>query len=217
MIKSKLTFIFVAAIILAAVIFIVAYISKYEQPKFVPIANDLRQTAGDIQEPKPVISGWKVYESKAYGFRIDYPSEWAAKESVKDSVVSFVNPEILKFFEEEIKGKSGIYSDSPDDYFVYNSDISVFRYPSSKLEERHGVKTIEEITENSSGTVSEVGKTKVGDMEATDFIWRGEGEVYVMIFGDNGYFYEIVLNRVSDRKAVPDDIKKILSTFRFVK
>ncbi len=209
--KSNLVFI-IAIIVLIIIGLSLVYVLKNNKSKPIPITNN-KQT----NEIKPIISGWKVYESKEYGFRIDYPSEWEIKENTKNpiKIMSIVSPETLKYTKENMERLKNFYSSNLDEYFVYNSDISIFRY--SSLEDRYGVKTIKDLTKVDDGTITKIGETQVDGIEATEFMHKGEGEEYVVISKNGEYFYEIVLNKVSNKENISDTIKKIISSFQFVK
>lgn len=190
--------------------------------------NNNQQNNNDSRELKPIISGWKVYENKEYGFRIDYPGEWKARENEKNfnsnmNVVNLISPDLLNPNDPQIleSDKEEVYErirnfdlPSMDNYLTYNSDISIRRY--SSLVDMHGANSIKELIENNN-EISDVGKIKISDIEAIDFIWRGEGEEYVIIFKNNGYFYEIALNRTSSKESISGTLQQILSTFRLIK
>lgn len=229
--KSKsLVLIILLFIIISAVLIIIFVLSNNKSKPTVNNTNNSQQISNNSQELKPIIPGWNVYENKEYGFRIDYPSDWKARGNAKDyyypsNVVNLISPDLLNpddpliadYDKEEIYYKINNFNDpSLDNFFMNNSDISIFYYSKSKLIDVHGVKTIKELIETKDGTVDRVGKIQISGIEATEFIWRGEGESYVIIFENNGYFYEIVLNRVAS-KDISDIEKQILSTFQLIK
>jgi hypothetical protein len=221
--KTKLI-IGLVLIIIVDLILVYTLRSKPNAVNFKPIISAIStpQPSTTPQGLQASIQGWKVYQNKEYGFRINYPSEWRARETaeysfLKLNVVNLISPDTLNSDKEEVNNRiKNFESPSLDNYFTYNSDISIFHYPSSKLKDRHGVKTIKELTEINDSTVVKVGKTQIGGIDATDFLWQGEGISYVIIFENNGYFYEIVLNKMGS-KDIPDNIKQILSTFQLMK
>jgi len=88
-------------IVLLLIILLGAFylLGNYNKPK--PTTNNNQQNNNSSQELKPIISGWKVYENKEYGFRIDYPSEWKA-EDVKAGdfpvyAVDFISPKFKEY------------------------------------------------------------------------------------------------------------------------
>lgn len=208
-----LTLIILLLIILSGAFYI---LSNYNKPKpAINNTNNNQQINNNSQELKPIIPGWKVYESKEYGLRVDYPKEWTAKETGEYTAISLVSPETLKDFEENFEQIKDFYAGNFNEYFAYNSDVSIYHY--SLLEDRYGVTTIEELTKINDDTIGEIGKIKINGVDATEFVWRGEGENYVIIFESNGYFYEIVLNRISSKEDISDTVKQILSTFQLIK
>ncbi|MBU4099698.1 hypothetical protein KJ980_08720, partial [Patescibacteria group bacterium] len=231
--KSKsLVLIILLFIIMLTVLIIIFVLSSYKSKPTADNANNNQQTNNTNKESQPNIADWKVYENKEYGFRIDYSKEWKARENKKDSnnlntnVVNLISPDLLNPDDPLIldSDKWEIYEkiknfNSPDldNFFTYNSDISVFHYPKSKLINRHGVETIKELAEINDGTVTEISKTRISGIEAMDFMLHGYGISYVTIFESNGYFYEIVLNRTSSKEDISDTIKQVLSTFQLIK
>ncbi len=202
----------ILAILMLGIAAVVAFVLTVKPNK--PIVDNKPQINQELQ---PIIPGWKVYQNKECGFRIDYPNNWEIKENTENpiKIISVVSPEILKYTEENLEQIKEFYSSNLDEYFAHNSDISIFYY--SSLKDRHGVATIKELTEINDGTIGEVGKIQINGVDAAEFIWRGEGELYAIIFEDSEYFYEIVLNRISSKKSISDTIKQILSTFQLIK
>ncbi len=235
--ESKSLVLIILLLMIISVLAIVFFVLKdYNKPKPITINNNQQQTNNDSnntnsQEPRPLIPGWNVYENKEYGFRIDYPSDWRARGNAKDyyypsNIINLVSPDLLNpndpliadYDKEEIYYKINNFDDpSLDNFFMNNSDISIFCYSKSGLIDKHGVKTIKELIEAKDGTIDRVGKIQISGIEATEFIWRGEGESYIIIFENNGYVYEIVLNRTSSKENISDAIKQILSTFQLTK
>ncbi len=232
--KSKSLVLIISLLVIITVALIMILILKdynKPQPAVDNANNNNQQTNNTNQELQPIIPGWKVYGNKEYGFRVDYPAEWKVRENKKDSnlntnVVNLISPDLLNPDDPLIldSDKWEVYEkiknfNSPDldNFFTYNSNISIFYYPKSKLIDKHGVKTIKELAEINDGTVTEISKTRISGIEAMDFMLHGEGISYVTIFENNGYFYEIVLNRTSSKENISDTVKQILSTFQLVK
>jgi hypothetical protein len=191
-------------------------LGNYNKPK--PVVNNNQQNNNANQELQPIIPGWNVYGNKEHGFRVDYPKEWTAKETGKYTreyaAISLVSPETQKDFEENFEQIKDFYAGNFNEYFAYNSDMSIYVY--SSLKNRHGVATIKEWIENNN-EISEIGKIEISGIEATEFIQHGESIKYAIIFENNGYFYEITLNRTSSKESISDTIKQILSTFQLLK
>jgi hypothetical protein len=208
-----LTLIILLLIILSGIFYLLNINDKKPE-----LTNNNQQTNNNSQELKPIIPNWKVYADKEYGFRIDYPKEWAAKETGKYAreyaAISLVSPETQKDFEENFEQIKDFYAGNFNEYFAYNSDMSVYVY--SSLKNRHGVATIKEWIENNN-EISEIGKIEISEIEATEFIQHGESIKYAIIFENNGYFYEIILNKASSKEDISDIIKQILSTFQLIK
>jgi hypothetical protein len=227
--KSKLLMKFVLLLLALAAIILIIVFSSYHKPKtVVNNTNDDQQTNNADQELEPIIPDWKVYESKEYGFRIDYPSDWKARGNAKDyyypsNIVNLVSPDLLNpddpfiadYDKEEVYYKiNNFYDPSLDEFFMYNSDISLRIY--SSMKDEHGANTIKDLIETNN-EIRVIGKTKTGDVEATELIWGGEGDNYVIIAESNGYFYDIVLNRISGKEGLSDTLKQIISSFQFIK
>jgi len=85
-----------------------------------------------------------------------------------------------------------------------NSDISIRIY--SSMQDEHGANSIKDLVDNNN-EIRVIGKTKIGGIEATEVIWGGEGDEYVIIFENDGYFYDIVLNRISGKEGLSDTLK----------
>jgi hypothetical protein len=212
--KSLMTFTLLLLALVASIL-IIAF-NGYNKPKpAVDNTNNNQQTNTTNQELQPTIPGWKVYENKEYGFRVDYPSNWTAKETGSYTAMSLVSPETQKDFEDNLEQIKDFYVGNFNEYFAYNSDVSVYRY--SSLEDKYGVKSIKELTEINTGIVSNVSKIKIHNIDATEFIQHGETIKYTIIFENNGYFYEIVLNRVGSKDGISDTLKQIISSFQLIK
>lgn len=227
--KSKsLVLIILLFVIISAVLIVIFVLLNNKSKPIVNNINNNQQNNNANQELQPIISGWNVYESKEYGFRVDYPSDWKARGNAKDyyypsNIVNLVSPGLLNpndpliadYDKEEIYYKINNFNDpSLNDFFMYNSDISIRIY--SSMQDEHGANSIKDLVDNNN-EIRVIGKTKIGGIEATEVIWGGEGESYVIIFENNGYFYEIVLNRTSGKENISDTVKQILSTFQLIK
>ncbi len=82
--KSKSLVLIISLLIIITIVLITILVLKdYNKPKPVVVNNtnnSNQQANNNSQELKPIIPGWKVYENKEYGFRIDYPREWSIYE-----------------------------------------------------------------------------------------------------------------------------------------
>lgn len=169
---------------------------------------------GYSQEAQPIISGWKVYQSKRLGFRIDYPSDWGEKDSSPNysMLINFIDPQTLKYIESSKKELEDRYG-SVDSYLYDNSNISVIRY--SSLKDIYGKDTIEDAIKNDS-EIKKVGEIQIDGASAIETIISGESANYVIMFENKGYYYEIRLNNVSNKESISETQKQMISSFRFV-
>lgn len=214
--KSKLLMTFVLLLLAIIALILITIFNGYNKPK--PEVDNIdknQQTNNTNQELKPIIHGWKVYENKEYGFRVDYPSDWIAKETGSYTAISLVSPETQKDFEDNFEQIKDFYVGNFNEYFAYNSDVSIYRY--SSLEDKYGVKSFKELTEINTGIVSDISKIEINNIDATEFIQHGESIKYTIMFENSGYFYEIVLNRVGSKGGLSDTLKQIISSFQLIK
>lgn len=89
-IKSISFLLFLSFISIALVLFFIFKNSpELVNPK--PVINNTptSQSISAPQEMISIISGWKVYQNKEYGFRIDYPGDWDIEEDIYKRVYFF--------------------------------------------------------------------------------------------------------------------------------
>lgn len=214
--KSKPLMLFVLLLLALVILMLIITFNGYNKPKpVVDNTSNNQQTNNTDQKLQPTISDWKVYENKEYGFRIDYPSNWTAKETGSYTAISLVSPETQKDFEDNFEQIKDFYVGNFNEYFAYNSDVSIYRY--SSLEDKYGVKSFKELTEINTGIVSDISKIEINNIDATEFIQHGESIKYTIMFENSGYFYEIVLNRVGSKGGLSDTLKQIISSFQLIK
>ncbi len=78
--SNSLALIILLFIIISTALVIIFVLSNNKSKPTTNNTNNNQQTNNTSKEPRPIISGWNVYESKEYGFRVDYPKEWKAEE-----------------------------------------------------------------------------------------------------------------------------------------
>ncbi len=82
--KSKSLVLIISLLITITIVLITILVLKdYNKPKPVVVNNTNKsnqQANNNSQELKPIIPGWKVYESEEYGFRVNYPKDWSIYE-----------------------------------------------------------------------------------------------------------------------------------------
>jgi hypothetical protein len=209
--NQKLILIIALALILVATTLLLV-ILKFNQPK--PItANNSQQTNNINKEPQSIISSWKVYENKEYGFMIDYQENWEIKE-YNDQRLELTGPQILKLIKDEKNQSDG-------EYYGSRVDIIIFYY--SSIEEEYvnkanklGATTIDELIEKDI-TMEKIGEIKINNRNAIEIIEHGEGKYYTIFVENNGYLYKIFFPSIQDKEELSETEKQILSTFQLIK
>jgi hypothetical protein len=171
------------------------------------------------QNLEPIIPGWNVYENNEDGYSINYPAEWRVREisaysDLRIKVINLVSPEVLNIDNLAEERTKNFNSPELDNFFTYNSDMSIFRYDQSTFKLKYGVDKIEAL--KADELTKDFGKTRIGSREAVDFISIGDSNYYVIMFENKGSYYEIRLNNVSDKNSISETQKQMISSFRFV-
>jgi hypothetical protein len=208
--KSKSIFIFIIIIFLTMVGLLSVYLLKYNQTKPIPVNNN-QQTNNNFQELKPIISGWKVYENKEYGFRVDYPAEWKAE--IINDVANLTSPETSKKIEEQKALFNG------ENYGPFTYDITISYFPTILLRfnnENTDLTTLDELIKEDI-TMKKLGETNVNGISAIEMEFYGEDIHYGLFIEKNEHLYEIIFNNIRDKKLLTDAEKQILSTFQLIK
>ena len=219
--KSKLIII-VSVVFLIIVVLYFLYLSKLNS-QTQPVSNN--QTVSDSQPNIPadnsqktelIPSDWKVYQNKDLGFSIDYPSDWMEKDNTLSYLpkgANFVSPQTWDNAQANRKALEEYYGASLEDSFNHLSGISINRYASIK--EAHGEDSIENVIKNNS-EVKKVGEIKVDGTNAVETIMSGEFAIYVIMFENKGYYYEIKMEGIENKESVPTIQKQMISSFRFL-
>lgn len=179
--------------------------------------NQQSFTSTTTQEAKPIPSDWKVYENKDLGFKISYPDDLKEIESSPDNtkVVNFINAETIKYAEDHKKELTDFYkTTSMDGYFNSHSNIGIYFYNSIK--EAHGTDTIQDFIKSNSEEISKIGEMQIDGASAIETIQQGESSNFVILFQNKGYYYEIQLNNIPNKKSISEIQKQMISSFRFI-
>jgi len=183
-------------------------LSNYNKSE--PIANN-QQNNNNSQELKPIIFGWKVYENKEYGLRIDYPAEW--KMEIINNTANLTSPETLKKIEEQKALFNG------ENYGPFTYDITMSYFPT--ILSRFNNENADLITLNDNIkediTMKKLGETKINGISAIEMEFYGEDIHYGLLIEKNKHLYEIIFNNIRDKKLLTDTEKQILSTFQLIK
>jgi hypothetical protein len=214
--KSKSLVLIISLLLVVLIVLLMILVSKdYNKPK--PAINNAdnnnRQTNNTNQELRPIIPGWKVYENKKLGFRIDRPENWKIKE-YNDQRLELTGPQTLKLIED---GKN----QSDGEYYGSRVDIIIFYY--SSIEEEYvnkanklGATTIDELVEKDI-TMEKIGEMKIDNRNAIEVIEHGEGKYYNIFVENNGHLYKVFFPYRQNKEELSEIEKQILSTFQLVK
>lgn len=204
--NTKLLMLVILLLIISLGIFYA--LSNYNKSE--PIANN-QQNNNNSQELKPIIFGWKVYENKEYGLRIDYPAEW--KMEIINNTANLTSPETLKKIEEQKALFNG------ENYGPFTYDITMSYFPT--ILSRFNNENADLITLNDNIkediTMKKLGETKINGISAIEMEFYGEDIHYGLLIEKNKHLYEIIFNNIRDKKLLTDTEKQILSTFQLIK
>jgi len=172
--------------------------------------------------PKPVITpeptsvssaDWLVYKNPTYGFGFKYPKEWKAQEKVgpnsDQAVVSLTSPETS----QKTSSSTNVGPLSQYDFSVYYYD-SVAEEIENKSN-NWGATTLDELISKSKGVVKLTAVSKLGDANAIDVVWSGEGTYYTILATKNNHLYKIFFANRSAATELTLNEKEILRTFQF--
>lgn len=174
--------------------------------------KDAYPKGGYPAQSEPSVAGWKVYESKSLGFRVDYPSDWKEEDSSPNYAwtIYLVNPETSAFAKTN-KGKLQDQFGSMEDYFYSESDITIAYFDSLNFSDAD---TIDEYIDNPDK--EKIGETQIDGARAVEVVDKGELPYYMIMFENKGHFYEIRFNKTPNKEAVSETQRKIISSFRFI-
>ncbi len=158
---------------------------------------------------------WKVYENKQYGFKLKYPNSWSVSEIDFDrggEIFKLVfrsqkNQKLINQAKAEIdagQGDSGAY----DADFFYN-DLEIDIFNKNLIPVNNPIDKV-------------IGKTMLGNKNATEYWMGGYGSYYAVVVEDDGIFFQFGFKGCDTEECIKNrelsiELKQMLNSFEFIK